>query len=114
MTRNCGMMLITPSNGLWAPKTILNEAALRTNCRKNKVNANRRVLESSGSRNIRHTANPDSTYSVVQTGPKIQLGGLNVGLLSPAYQGARFGYVAIWPRTDAATTAVIASAPNPK
>ena len=67
----------------------------------------------SGSRKIRHTANAISRYSVVQTGPKIQLGGLNDGLTRPAYQGARLGYVASWPTTDVAATAMIARMPKP-
>src|SRR6266568_1282051 len=32
------------------------------------------------------------------------LGGLKSGFTSPAYQGARFGVVAIWPRIEATST----------
>jgi len=42
-------------------------------------------------RRIRQTENAISRYKVVQTGPKIQFGGLNDGLVRLAYQGARFG-----------------------
>ena len=47
-----------------------------------------------GNRKMRHTENAINTKSVVQTGAKIQFGGLKEGLASPAYQGARLGYVA--------------------
>src|SRR3954471_13629972 len=49
---------------------------------------------------------------VVQIGPNTQFGGLNEGLTSPAYHGARFGNVAIWPTSDAATTTITARAAN--
>jgi len=39
----------------------------------------------------RQTAKAISTNSVVQTGAKTQFGGLKPGLISPAYQDARFG-----------------------
>ena len=47
-------------------------------------------------------------YSVVQTGAKIQFGGLNDGFTSPAYQEARFGYVASCPNAEAAITGITA------
>ena len=43
---------------------------------------------------IRQTEYAIRMKSVVQTGAKIQLGGLNDGFAKPAYQGARFGNVA--------------------
>ena len=42
---------------------------------------------------IKNKLMPISTKSVVQTGAKIQFGGLNPGLLSVAYQVAIFGVV---------------------
>src|SRR6188474_998041 len=48
MTRNCGTMLITPSNGLLAPKNIQDQAALSASWMKNKVSANPRVGEGVG------------------------------------------------------------------
>src|SRR4051812_42862497 len=94
MTRICGTMLIRPSSGLWAAKNIHDHAAFNASRAKKRPSAHRLLAGASGSRKIRHTANAIIRYSVVQTGPKTQLGGLNDGLTRPAYQGARFGYVA--------------------
>jgi hypothetical protein len=41
-------------------------------------------------------------------------GWLNDGLVRPAYQEARFGYVASWPIADAVATAIIATTPKPR
>ena len=46
-----------------------------------------RRAEVRGNRKMRHTENAINTKSVVQTGAKIQFGGLKEGLASPAYQG---------------------------
>lgn len=107
-------MLTRPSSGLWAAKNIHDQDAFNASWAKKRPSAHRRSVDTGGRRKIRHTANAISRYSVVQTGPNTQLGGLNDGLTRPAYQGARFGYVVIWPMTDAAVTAMIARKPNPR
>ena len=90
---HCGTMLIIPSSGLWAAKNIHGHAALSASWMKKSASAVRRA-EVRGNRKMRHTENAINTKSVVQTGAKIQFGGLKEGLASPAYQGARLGYVA--------------------
>ena len=62
--------------------------------KKEQSDAKRRVVDFSGSRRTRHTANAIKKYRTVQTGAKIQLGGLNEGLVSSAYHGVRLGKVA--------------------
>lgn len=81
---------------------------------KKRISARRRPEIDVDNRNIRHTENAISMNSVVHTGAKIQLGGLKDGLVSPAYQGARFGKVATWPTTDAVVTDNIANMARPR
>ena len=49
-----------------------------------------------------------SAYNVIQTGPKIQLGGFTVGFTSPAYQVGMAETVKIEPMTPANSEIMIA------
>jgi hypothetical protein len=87
ITSHCGTILTMPSAGLWAAKNIHDHAALSASWMKKSASAVRRA-EVRGNRKMRHTENAINRKSVVQTGAKIQFGGLKEGLTSPAYQGS--------------------------
>ncbi len=53
---------------------------------------------------------PIKTYNVVQTGAKIQFGGLKKGLFNPAYQVGMAGVVASEPIAPINKQAIIANA----
>jgi hypothetical protein len=87
---HCGTILIMPSNGLWTAKNIHDHAAFSASWMKNSASAVPRV-EVRGNLKMRQTENAIHTKSIVQTGAKIQFGGLKEGLARLAYQGSRLG-----------------------
>src|SRR6185437_9891555 len=89
---------------------IHDQAAFNVSWRKNSASATARA-GLAGRFTTRQTAKAISRYSAPQTGPKTQSGGVKDGFASRAYQ-ARWDAVASWPATEAANTAITASAPK--
>ena len=83
--------------GIFRPKKITDHRALRMSCNKYKIKA---ILTAGLSKPFCQTIKADkamSRYSIVQTGPNSQSGGVNKGLLSVAYQSATAALVNIEP-----------------
>jgi hypothetical protein len=105
MVSNIVIQRITITNnpliGDFKPKKAIDHSILNASCMPNIINP---FLTNWVSDPLRHTRKreiPMSTKSVIQTGPKSQLGGLNEGFFSVAYQVEICGVVKTEPMIPA-------------
>lgn len=91
------------SPGFCAPKKTIDHKKFKNNCTKNTFIAFVCFFDFLTFQ-TKNKENAISAYKSVQTGPKIQFGGLNGGLLRVAYQVGIASLVAILPPAAAAKT----------
>jgi len=77
---------ISADNGDCNPKNNIDHRELSANCTPKRVTAIFATLELRPLFHIMYNEIPISRYSVIQTGEKIQLGGLKDGLFNATYQ----------------------------
>ena len=93
---------ITAKNGFWSPKKSTDHTMFKNNCTPNAKTAVLFSFFVIPRSQMRKSEIPIRINKVVQTGAKIQFGGLNAGLLIPAYHVLMEGAVKREPNSPAA------------
>jgi hypothetical protein len=83
------------NNGECNPKNIIDHNVFKASCIQKKFNADLCLLNPLS--HIKYKEIPIKTNKVIQTGPNIQLGGLNTGFINVAYHVRIEGVVKIEP-----------------
>jgi hypothetical protein len=90
-------ILINANNGICIPKNMTGHKKFKNSCRENKTNKEFFCFFNFFCK-IKNNETPIKKYSVIQTGAKIQLGGLKKSLCKATYQVVIEGIVKIVPK----------------